>query len=163
VLVTFVGCSAFSTVPCQNASPGEIKLAQLKGKLGYINKATKEVGLLLEPAIGSLFTQFACVGIFSVVVGKGTAGQGCAYPLPKCGGHGIIASITPVNQMASSFTQQYAINALDENVPDKFEGGPLKLLESYIFNVGHTSKWSQAGLTGTIFDTHPGGPIEIKA
>ena len=62
LLVTFTGCKLLSDGPCQNGSPGEIKLNPLRGKLGWINKAQKEVGVLFEPVAGNggRFAVFNC-------------------------------------------------------------------------------------------------------
>jgi hypothetical protein len=159
VSVTFHGCKALGTVPCSNSNAeGEIKVNTLKGTLGYINKSTKEVGVLLEPATKKgEFAKFTCLsGALSTVVGMGNSKEGCAYPLNACGGDGIISPITPINQMTSKFTQVFTINENQENVPNKFEGKPLKVLESYLFNAeepAKSSKWSKSGETITNVNT----------
>ena len=70
VVVKFAGCSIHGRgVPCENAENGatqepEIDVNELKGELGYINKAAKEVGVKLEPITKhGEFAQFTCFGI----------------------------------------------------------------------------------------------------
>jgi hypothetical protein len=154
VSVHFDECSAFGSVPCENVigSEGEIQSYKLTGTLGYINRATREVGLDLVPAVKKgRFAEFACDGLFGIVVGSGNLKkEGCVYiETSKCGGDGIIAPITPVNMMTSTYTQTYTINPeTDENIPDKFEGKSLQVLESYLYNLEEprrSSLWSKAG------------------
>lgn len=154
VSVHFDGCSTLGSVPCENVigSEGEIQSYVLTGTLGYINRANREVGLDLVPAVKKgRFAEFACGGVFGVVVGAGKLKkEGCAYlETRKCGGDGIIAPITPVNTMTSKYTQTYTINPeTDENIPDRFEGKGLQVLESYLYNLEQpqlSSLWSKAG------------------
>jgi hypothetical protein len=152
--VTFTGCKAIGVVPCGNVGPEEVATETLKGKLGWINKASKEVGVLLEPAAhhGS-FAAFDCPGIgVSEAVGVGSKKAGAAHTSSGCtqtcegatpeeekhGGYdGIISPITPVNVMTSEFTQEYkAVNTesnelCPENVPSSFEGKHIDLLENF--------------------------------
>jgi hypothetical protein len=138
VHVTFTACNLFGSFVCEQEGkePGEIETSTLKGKLGWIDKSEKEVGVLLEPAQHhGRFTEFACGGI-GVVVGVGNKKEGTEYVqgenypegcfgapsakepeggCPKAtpteekhGGYdGVISPITPVNQMTSEFTQVY--------------------------------------------------------
>jgi hypothetical protein len=167
VSVKFMGCKAAGSIPCANTPvEGEIIVNPLKGSLGYINKAKKEVGVLLEPAIKhGEFAKFVC-GPLGSVVGVGNAKEGAAYTPETTGGYdGIISPITPVNTMSSAFTQVYTINEADENIPSKFEGKHIELLESYIFNPenpAYSTKWSKAGETITNTNT-PEEAVEIKA
>jgi hypothetical protein len=142
VHVTFAGCNLFGYLPCtsEGRSEGEVETKTLKGKLGWINKAAKEVGLLLEPQNRGPFAAFECSGPLAVVVGAGNKKEGTEYvqgenypegcfgattakepeggcPLAtpaeeKHGGyHGVISPITPVNQMTSEFTQVFTEEA----------------------------------------------------
>ncbi len=53
VVVTFTGCGTTSgACTGHGAKSGEMVTAQLSGKLGYLSKASKRVGLLLEQAKG---------------------------------------------------------------------------------------------------------------
>jgi hypothetical protein len=169
VSVVFNGCTLGGSSPCGNGSKeGEIRIESLKGELGYIKKAVpKEVGVLLEPAVkGGLFTKFSCAGIVVVSVGGAKEAEGPAYPPaypPKGGGDGIISPITPINEMTElGFTQKYTFNeTTDENIPNKFEGKSLKVLETYFglfLEPGSGSAWSKAG--ESIEVTNRTGPCE---
>ena len=169
VTVKFLGCKVFGSAPCSNGTNvGEILVNILKGSLGYINKATKEVGLLLEPAQKKgEFAKFTCAGILTTVVGVGNKTEGAAYAPETTGGFdGIISPITPVNTMSKEFTQVYTTNEAAENVPSHFAGKHNELLESYLFNneSGESTKWSPAGETITNVNTQSSGEeVEIKA
>jgi hypothetical protein len=166
VAVVFRGCKVLGSIPCSNALEGEIRVNTLKGTLGYINKSKKEVGVLLQPFVKhGEFTKFNCGSSIATVVGEGNEKEGCAYPLPACGGDGIISPITPVNTMTSAFTQTYTMNEKFENIPSKLEGKRIELLESYLYNAEtpeYTSMWSKAGETITNANT-PEEAVEIKA
>jgi hypothetical protein len=163
ISVVFRGCKLLGTAPCSNTvNEGEIRVNTLKGTIGFLNKKAtpREVGLVLEPLTKrGAFAHFTCLGGgIGTVVGEGNEKEGCAYPLPACGGDGIIGVQTPVNEMTSHYTQKFAINeATQENVPSKLEGtAPLKVLESYVFNEEEpqfTSQWSKAGQTVTNITT----------
>jgi hypothetical protein len=155
VNVTFTGCKVFGAAPCESvgAAEGEIKTNTLKGKLGWINKGNKEVGVVLEPAQKhGLFAYFECSGVIFTQVGVGNKKEGAFYVkgtnYPSgCGGscpgatpeeekHGgydeVISPITPVNQMTSEFEQVYTTNhnvGEPQNIPSSFEGKHISLLE----------------------------------
>lgn len=173
VHVTFKGCKLFGNSPCSSAgsASGEVKTNALKGKLGIINKATKEVGVLLEPVTKhGQFAHLDCGGGETpVTVGVGNTKDGAYYlPENKGGNDQIISPITPVNQMTSTFTQVYSTNLEEpiENIPNKFEGKARSTLESYdeLF-IGETMEgqtpWSSAGEEITNVNT-PEKPGEIK-
>ena len=152
VEVKFLGCKLFGTVPCSNGpEEGEILVKTLKGKLGYIDKAEKKVGLVLEPATKKgEFANFTCGSILSTVVGVGNSKEGAWFePESKGGNDQIISPITPVNTMTSTYEQVYTVNPETyENIPSKFEGKPISLLESYTFNnedPSGTSQWMASG------------------
>jgi hypothetical protein len=156
--VTFTGCVVFGSLPCESegAAEGEISTNTLKGKLGWINKSTKEVGVLLEPAQKhGLFARFACIGILETLVGVGNKKEGAFYVkgtnYPSgCGGEcpgatpeeekhggydGVISPITPVNQMTGEFEQVYSTNHSllePQNIPSSFEGKHIDLLEDRV-------------------------------
>ncbi len=168
IQVRFEGCKLFGSLPCSNAAPGEILVQELKGTLGYINKGAKEVGVLLEPVKKhGVFASFNCSGITVVTVGVGNSKEGAFYtPESKGGYDGIVSPITPVNTMTSKFTQVYTINhETDENVPSKFEGKHISLLEDYSNPTSSPSQgtmWSPAGEEITNLNT-AAEPGEIKA
>jgi hypothetical protein len=171
VKVAFKGCLANGFGgKCQNtATEGEIKLNTLKGKLGFINKATvpRQAGLVVESAVskGKIAVYKCNASELSFAIGVGNETEGCVYPLPKCGGDGVISAITPVNTTTSAFTQTFTANeATAEQIPTKFEGTqPLKELESYVFaGATFTSRWSKVAESLTNTDNTPEA-IEIKA
>jgi hypothetical protein len=175
VQVTFHGCKLLGTASCNNTGKeGEIKVNTLKGTLGYINKSQHEVGVDLTPAKKKApFAEFACSnGELNVAVGEGpnkwenSLGKVTEQPYySKGGGDAIISPITPVNQMTSSFTQVYTTNTESENIPSKFEGKPIQLLEDYAFGSSSEhvrSAWSRAGETITNVNTTE-EPVMIKA
>jgi hypothetical protein len=153
--VTFTGCKVFGAAPCESegAAEGEIRTNTLKGKLGWINKTAKEVGILLEPAQKhGLFAGFECAGVIFTVVGAGNKKEGAYYVkgtnYPSgCGGtcpgatpeeekhggyDGVISPITPVNQMTNEFEQVYSTNHSEsepQNIPSSFEGKHIDVLE----------------------------------
>jgi hypothetical protein len=169
VAVKFLGCKLFGSVPCSNGpEEGEILVKPLKGKLGYIDKAEKKVGLLLEPKTKhGDFANFTCGSILSTVVGVGNSKEGAFFePENKGGNDQIISPITPVNTMTSSYEQVYTVNpSTYENIPSKFEGKPISLLESYTFNneePGLTTQWMASGEEITNVNTQS-EESEIKA
>jgi hypothetical protein len=171
VAVKFHGCHFLGgSISCANSTnEGEIIVNPLKGALGYINKAKKEVGVLLEPAIKhGEFAKFSCAGAITTVVGVGNKKEGAAYSPETTGGYdGIISPIAPVNTSTTALTQTYTVNASNENIPSKFEGKHIELLEDYIFNTEepeNQSMWSKAGEAVTNVNHQEGGEeIEIKA
>jgi hypothetical protein len=188
VHVTFAGCLYFGSAPCTSAgaAEGEINTSTLKGKLGWINKSKKEVGVVLEPAQKHApFAEFECAGILEFWVGAGNKKEGSGYvqgPLypegcvDECPGatpeeekHGgydqIISPITPVNAMTSEFTQVYTAAQGEPplgNIPHKLEGKHISALESYFTTFEGTLEWAAASEEITNVNT-PEEPGEIKA
>jgi hypothetical protein len=183
VSVHFKGCTLFGVPANSPGHPaGEIQVNPLKGRLGYIEKATHDVGVLLEPAtVGGTFAEFELEGVpLRTVVGVGNATQGAFYEPEATGGFdGVISPITPVNTMTHTFTQEYkanystyeckAANCYEptgtqvQNVPSKFEGQHAELLETYLENSESHEKeaWSPAGQELTNTNTLE-GEAEIK-
>ncbi len=152
VSVKFRGCKLFGSAPCSNGpEEGEIQVNPLKGELGYINKAEKKVGVVLEPKTKKgEFARFNCAGILSTVVGVGNTKEGAAYSPENHGGYDeIISPITPVNQTTSTYEQVYTVNPETfENIPSKLEGKHISLLEAYTYNSelpSHTTLWAPSG------------------
>lgn len=172
IKVTLTGCTdaSFNTNCHSGATAEVITLNTLKGKLGFINKSSvpRQVGVVLEPATAKgKFTTYTCDGPeLSFTIGMGNETEGCAYPLTKCGGDGVIAALTPVNTATSAFTQVLTENEeLAEDIPSKFIGtAPLKEFEGYTFRkeTTVTSMWSKVGAALTNSDNTPEA-IEIKA
>lgn len=174
IKVLFKGCLALGVLACSNtAHAEEIEVNTLDGSLGYINKAQHEVGVLLEPKVtDGPFAEFQCEGLnFVVGAAQPTESSRFYSKLPEPveswytpnGGDGIISPITPVNTLTDEFKQVYSTTEDGENIPDKFENGPLKALEVYSWNPeGFEGTWSPAG--EEIENTnHLGGYAEIKA
>ena len=123
VKVTFTGCN-FSGIPANSpgAPAGEIRTNTLKGRLGYIHKATHEVGVLLGPATpGELFAEVELPEVELLIhVGVGSATEGAFYEEANgapTGNDGIISPITPVNQMTPTFTQNYRTETIEPYEP----------------------------------------------
>ena len=137
VLVKFTGCET-SGIECKTAGAGagEILTKELKSKLGYINKAKKEVGLSLTPALAKgAFAEFECPLAKATIVVKEGAGKR---------GNSVIGAITPVNKMAKAFTLTFK-QVAGKQSPEKFETGLVDVLESSL-NGGAAE---QAGLEAT--------------
>ncbi len=109
----FAGCKA-AGFSCNSSlgSPGEIQVKNVTGKLGYINKAGKEVGLLFKPAEGKEFTEFNCIGGIIKVKILGL----------------VICPITPVNTVVKVYTLKCEQKEGDQK-PTKFEGGETEVLK----------------------------------
>jgi hypothetical protein len=126
VKVVFTGCQFNgnpSTTPGHPA--GEIVTYTLKGHLGYINKSTTSVGVLLEPAAaGGAFAEFEIVGVSTTptieFVGGGNATEGAFYEEANGspnGGDGVISPIVPVDAMTHTFTQHYTAETTQPYLP----------------------------------------------
>jgi len=73
VTIALTGCEAlgFSCVSPGAGGSGEILTSVLSGTLGYINRATKEVGFdLSSPPTGAPFTTFTCGNLTATVQGS---------------------------------------------------------------------------------------------
>jgi hypothetical protein len=188
VHVVFKGCAAFGSFPCTSASgeEGEVDTTTLKGKLGWIDKSSKEVGVLLEPAQKhGAFAEFVCGELLFTYVGVGNKTEGAEYTSSGCfgavpltsgcpgttpeeekhGGYdGIISPITPVNRMTNEYTQVYSQEAAFpfRNIPSQFEGKHVDVLEDYITIGSATSMFSAAGEAITNTNT-PEEEGEIRA
>lgn len=56
---TFTDCKA-SSIPCQNGEAGEITTNPLRGEIGYVNLAKREIGMDLRPESGEALVEFHC-------------------------------------------------------------------------------------------------------
>lgn len=167
VEVRFSGCGVFG-VPAtsEGAAEGEVVTSRLCGRLGYINKGNREVGVSLTPEVeGQAFATLDITGLIEIEVGAGspTFGIGTAYP--GGGGDSIISPIAPVDVMSSTFTQTFAEGSEGQQMPEALEGGPLEELEAkfdYLPVLGRGSMWSRSAqsFTGTV---DVGTPEEIRA
>jgi hypothetical protein len=94
--------------PCNNGvEANEMVWKGLNGRLGYINKANKEVGVLLEPATQPLAK---CNGVFAKEY-RGT----------------IVARITPLNTKTTKFTLHFEQSAGVQNPLALEWGGAIPL------------------------------------
>jgi hypothetical protein len=110
----------------------------LKGRLGYIDKATKQVGLLLEPASGEVFAKDFWAGEYA-------AG-------------GLIGEATPVNTVTKSIALTYTSKEVKQ-IPSKFEG---EATEHYLTSGETKTKWgTSAAITVTGFEQE-GKAIEVQ-
>jgi hypothetical protein len=175
VHVTFKGCRLYGGSPCTGEiageEEGEINTNALKGSLGVLNKGTKEVGAVLEPAKKhGAFASFTCGGGANhATVGVGNSKDGSYWtPESKGGLDQIISPITPVNQMTTTFTQVYSVaeGTIVENLPTHLEGKARSGLEW--FNESYSGEtrfgqgmWASAGEEITNVNT-PEKPGEIK-
>jgi hypothetical protein len=178
VHVLFTGCKALSSLPCasEGKAEGEVETKQLKGELGFINEKRHQVGALLEPAEkAGLFASLVCsnggVPLLGTEVGGGNKVTGAEYTKSGCfgacpgtkpaeetgGGDGIISPITPVNTSTSKYAQNYTEEGKYpfKNIPNHFESGPLKVLESFLIieENGNQSDWSGAGQVVSVENT----------
>jgi hypothetical protein len=117
VTIKSTGCEAVKyKCTTTGAAKGEIVTSVLSVTLGYIDKATKEVGLDSASPTGAPFAEFAC-GPFKVV----TRGS-------------VIGKVTPINKKVkppNHFTLKYT-QAKGKQKPSKFEGGPTDVLASSV-------------------------------
>ena len=135
-------------VEYENPETGEIEPDALKGKFGFIHAPT-EVGLDLAPSSKkekheSMFIA-ECEGSLAVVYIGGS----------KHGGNSIISKIEPLNQMTSSFTQEFSGSGGVQN-PLSFEGKKEDVLQEQIHGVWESSAWNG---TETL---EPEVPTELK-
>jgi hypothetical protein len=189
--VAFEGCEYLSGALCTStgAAEGEIKTSELKGKLAWISKSPKVVGVVLEPAGKKhpSFAHFVCGGVVEFTVGVGNKNEGTWYVNGEnypagCGGecpgatpieekHGgydqVISPITPINKMTEEFTQVYAGagEAPFGNLPHELYKKHISALEDhtgYVANPGYEFDWAAASEEITNVNT-PEEAGEIKA
>jgi hypothetical protein len=141
--IAFTGCKS-SGFACttEKAKEGELITNAVVGKLGYINSAKKEVGLLIAPEKeGGNFFTFNCVGSLIKVVFTGS----------------VICPITPINTLTKEKKWVCKQTKGVQSVT-KFEGGPEDFHKIAI-NGGAAE---QAALEGT-FIIKTSVALEIKA
>ncbi len=146
---------------------------------------------------GAQFAEFFVArGEIAVHVGVGSVTEGSFYesasdttPGTPNGNDGVISPVTPVNVMTHTFTQNYRDEItpteckvvsvencelpteqmqITKNIPNRFEGGPLEVLESYLASgpgspYEEAYEWSSAGEQITNVNTLKEGYAEIKA
>jgi hypothetical protein len=107
------------------ASCGEIKTTELRGTLGYIFGAgtpDPSVGLGMKPVSGSVFAVASCPGAEhpNITIGRKSGARR---------GGSVISHIEPVDEMTTSFTENYEQSGGVQN-PTAFEDGSEYELES---------------------------------
>jgi hypothetical protein len=140
VFVIFTGCES-SGFKCNTsgAASGEIKTNELSGELGYLEKATKKVGIVLKP-VGTSFAEFECSSLVKVKVTGAVVGE-----------------ITPINTMTKTFTLKLEQSKGIQKWT-KLEGGVESVLKTSIN--GGTAEQSGDESTDTITTEEE---AEIKA
>ena len=133
--VMFRGCKLFGSVPCSNgANEGEIQRQPAEGRAGLHQQSRKKVGVLLEPAKKhGEFAKFDCARHprSTAVWAWATRRKARATRLKTTAVYdGIISPITPVNTMTTQLhAGVHRQPGNDENIPSKFEGKHIELLE----------------------------------
>jgi hypothetical protein len=119
---TEIGSAHITLTGCQTTGffCNTIESTTLHGHFGYVNKATKAVGLVLEEGEPP-FAKFKCQA--SEVLLKGA----------------VIGLLSPVNTKAESFSLAYEVSTNGIQSPNAFEGGPVQELE-WRFG-GEWEKW----------------------
>jgi hypothetical protein len=112
----FTGC-AFAKTPCNTpgAAPGVIATGPLEWRIGYINKANKEVGMDIFEPFGGPFASYGCgSATFVKVTGS------------------VIGRLTPINKKvipAKVFKLKFKQTTGKQEVP-ALEASPIDILES---------------------------------
>jgi hypothetical protein len=167
VALTLYGCTTMGgTVGCSNSGLEEPRIftEALKGKLGFIDKETNEVGVTLEPELKADIARFTCGDAVSVAIGGASSREGPAYP-PKGGGDAIVAKLTPVDEVTNSPEHVYTFNEQLENLPTHLEGKAAKAFEAYEFNALEPqkgSKWGKAAIGGSTDDSFDNGFLGLE-
>jgi hypothetical protein len=140
VTLKATGCEAVG-LKCtsEGAGEGEIVSKPLSARLGYINKAKKEVGISLESATGGLFVEFKC------------------GPVKVTESGSVISKITPVNKNVKTFKLLFT-QIKGKQKPNKFEGGPIDVLMTSVAG----GPPEEAGVAAKVEVTFPQA-VDIKA
>jgi hypothetical protein len=157
VLIAYTGCTAKAGLEeynCQSgATTGEIKSFDLLGRLGFISKANKEVGILFNPETGrannprTLFAEFECVN-------KKTGGKNNFIKVKGS----IIGAIAPVNKLIGPGEFVTITFKETEGKPEvkNFEGEPVNQIltlstfttKEEIKETGGETGWIESGAQG---------------
>lgn len=107
IKVTFKGCEVdHEKCHSKSAASGEIKTNTLDGEVGYINKATKEVGADLKAESGPYEAEFECGVLPLDAVVKGS----------------VIGIVEPINKFTKEATFTFERLGTTQ-LPSKLEGG----------------------------------------
>lgn len=145
ITVTFKGCE-LSGHKCENTGKaGEIKTNPLKGVVGYINRATHEVGVDLSAESGTYEAKFDCGELEMRVSGSVV---------------GLVTS--PLNVFTKVATLEFTQSAGRQHV-QSLEGEPKDTLVSEIAKLG-TESWGGPAESGESTEvTNKGEELELKA
>ncbi len=145
VIVTFKGCE-LSGHQCENTGKaGEVKTNPLKGEVGYINKATHEVGVDLSAESGTYEAKFTCGELELRVSGS------------------VIGVLTsPINVFTKVATLSFTQSAGRQHVQN-LEGQSKDTLGTEITKTG-TELWGAPFESGESTEiTNKGEELELKA
>jgi hypothetical protein len=107
-----------------------------------LNQAKHEVGILLNPG-GGVYMTFECGGITTEARGP------------------FLASVSPVNEAASSFTATLAESGAMQT-PNEYESSTGEKLKAIPEGKKGSSEWVTTGVASAIA-VHPSVPVEIRA
>jgi hypothetical protein len=118
VVVTFEGCSEIGDkCTTEGQKAGTIETTELEGTLGYISKANGEVGLDVKAESGTIMVEYHCR---TFELWKGS----------------LIGRMTPINAFAKEFTLAWTINGDGTQAVRELEGGPVDVIEAFVFGSG---------------------------
>ncbi len=155
VAIELHDCSGLGARECESpgAGAGEIQLNQLSGELGYVQEASKEVGLLVAPA-----PTLGPEAPLAVV----ECSSGLEALDVTLAGDGVISSIGPLDVRTQLLGQVFTSQGptLDaHNIPSSFEAGPEEALEmGFPTPAGDRPDGSSGALSSTSEDT-----LEVEA
>lgn len=151
MIIKFRGCGfethgTYSYCKTSGAETGEMVTAPLSGRLGYLSKESKEVGLLLEQSTGAVIITASCApGSYKFYL-KGS----------------VIGRLTPTNKETAKFTLEFIPKAGEAYRQrwSHFEGEEaIHGLES---SLGVSLLYEQTGIE-TTFGITSAETMEIKA
>jgi hypothetical protein len=145
----FTGCVASapgskSVAKCksEDANPEEIRTGPIAAELVYLDRAKREVGILVNPG-GGIYMSFECGG-------ESTEARGP-----------FLSSVTPVNEEASSFTATLTESAAMQT-PDEYENAAGEKRKATPEGKRGSHEWVTTGVATTI-TVHPSVSVEIRA
>jgi hypothetical protein len=139
----FTGCEAAGEkCKSEGAPEGEIKTGAIDGDLVYIDRAKREVGILLNPS-GGTYISFECGG-------ESAQGQGS-----------FLAPVSPIDQESTSFTA--TLSQVDSvQTPDEYENEKGERVQAIPTGRRNSNPFVPTGVE-LAMTVHPIVPVEIKA
>ncbi|HTB71125.1 MAG TPA: hypothetical protein VK707_09105 [Solirubrobacteraceae bacterium] len=126
----------------KGAQEEEIETGPIDAELVFIDQATHEVGVLLDPS-GGTYIAFECGG--EAAEGRGP----------------FLAPVTPINKEATAFTATLSQTA-SAQTPDEYETLTGERLPAIPTGRHGSNSLVMTGVEAT-FAVHPSSPVEIKA